>query len=293
MLDEIYQKVNEYKRKTWQFWIVYMIITVLMALFFVYRIINKQNNIIPLIALITFFIVGMIVCIVVNIKNTKSINRIVQEDLMPYILRQVNHEFQLTDEMFKKEDVIKSLFISRYGSFKSSHVIKGMNDNIPFKFGFITNYISAGQTYYEVFSGTYLVFTLNQSIDGFIQIRDKGRAEKNKKLDIDRHAYKGEIANRFSDFKFFTSQDLLAETYITPDLVKLYAEIKKEFKKGFYLSIVNNKLVVGIHDRKNLVAFSFIKKMNNEWVEERIVKLRKMNHIIRKITHYIHENLNQ
>ncbi|QVK17790.1 DUF3137 domain-containing protein [Mycoplasmatota bacterium] len=292
MLEEIYQKIDQYKKNGWNTIIVLLIISCMLFLLLVYRLFNAQKVTFLLLAFGSVVTASLIIAIIVIVKNSKKINKLVQEELLPYMLRQVSIDYQMTDDVFMKEEVIRSLIISRYGSFKSFKIVKGNVNHIPVRFSFIYDIVSTGQSSYDVFSGTYISFQTNQKVDGFVQLRDKGRAEKNKKLEIDTHQYKSGIANRFSDIRFFTSQDYLAEKYFTEELVKLYSEIKKEYKKGFYLTIMDKELVIGIHNRKNLFQFGFFKKLNQECIDKQLKEYHKLNHIINEITKYINDYIN-
>lgn len=289
MLEDIYQKISKYRKNGWSAIIGFIIVQCVL----IYLIINAMHNndkvIFYLVIYVFISICSSIITFNVKYKNFKKINQLLNEELLPYILRQTNADFQMTDGVFTKEEVIRSLIISRYGSFKSFNIVKGIVNLIPVHFSFISNVISTGQSSYDVFSGTYIRFQTNQIVDGLIQLRDKGRAEKNKKLAVNTHQYKGDIANRFSDIRFYTSQDLLAEKYITEELVKLYLELKKEYKKGFYLAVKDKELVIGIHNRKNLFKFGFFKKVNQEFVDKLLIEFRKLDHIIYEITKYINQ----
>jgi len=291
MLEEMYQKINQCKKNGWNAFFLMMFIHSCFGAYLIYLAVNHEEMVLAVMMYIIVFVVTVPGLFIVMIKNTKKMNQIINDELIPYLLRQTNYEYQLTDTVFTKDEVLKSLIISRYGSFKSLNIVKAIINGINLRFSFITNFISSGQSSYDVFSGTYISFVTSRSIGGFIQLRDKGKAEKNKKLGIEMHLYKGEVAKRFSDIRFYTSNDLLAETYISDKLVKIYEELKTEYKKGFYLTLMDHELVIGIHNRKNLFKLGFNSKINDEKVEKHLSEFQKLNRVIVIASRYINENL--
>lgn len=291
MLEEIFQKINQYKKNNLLIFLNITFINLCFGIYLIYRGIMHQEMTLFVVSFIFLLISDILVFIIVVIQNSKKINEIINEQLMPYMLRQINYDYQLTDVKFTKDEAMKSLMISRYGSFKSLNIVKGITNDIPYRFSYVTNYVSSGQSYQDVFSGTYISFTHTKIIDGIVQLRDKGRIEKNKKSGVVTHQYKGGISDRFRDIKFFTSQDLLGETLITEDLVRLYGILKNAYKKGVYVSITKHELIVGIHNRKNLFQLGLFKKINQDRVEKYLVEFRKIDRIICETSTYIKDNL--
>ncbi len=292
MIEEIYQKINTFKENSLHTFIFASIINCLFIFYLIYRAILNQTMVIVVIIFIVVFLLDSLWYFSRMFSNSKQINIILLEQLIPYMLNQVNYEFQLSNEKFLKEDTIKSLFISKYGSFSSYQIVKGTINHIPIRFSYVTSIISNGKSSYDVFSGTYLSFKLQKKYDGIIQLRDKGRIEKNKKLDLVCHPFIGEIVNKYPNIHCFTNHDRLAVQLMSENLFALYDEIKKETKKGLYLSIFEDELVIGIHDRNNLFRFPALKKINSELYDKKISLFNKIYRVIDVTAQYINDNLN-
>lgn len=81
--------------------------------------------------------------------------------------------------------------------------------------------------------------------------------------------------NQYPNTNVYINQVLLADDFINKPL-NLYEMIKK----GFYMSIIDNEIVIGIHNRKNYLNFGYLLKVNQEKIDQKREELSKLGRLI-------------
>lgn len=282
MLEDIFQRINSYRKKNLRLLLLFSFFNTALIVFFIYQVANNQRTTALTLAIFITIALDYLLLLVIVLVNYNKARKIQQNEITPYLIRNVNNNWKLTEDVFKKEEELNSLIINRYGSFKSLKIVRGMEQDIPFSFGYVTNVVSAGQTSNDVFSGTYFSFQLPMKYSGIIQLRDRGRPSKYKRLNLVCIKYDSKVTEPFKEIKCYTNNSLLADKLITYEFIQFYLGLKRDFKKGFYLSLIDNKLVIGIHNRKNYLSFSMFEKINQENFNQKVEQLRKLEVLIRK-----------
>lgn len=281
MLDNIIGELNNYRKKALIFLLGTLVINILILGYLIF--VNK-NHLYIVIGSVSLVIIDNIFLLIVLISIYKKSVKEQQEELFPLLLKDVNFNWYLDITKFVKEETLCSLFIERYGTFSSSKKITGKLNNIDYEFGFISNVISTGQSASDVFIGTYIKLSLEDEHNGIIQIRDKGRPTKTKDLKLKK--FENQLTLNNTELKFYTNNEDMANKLLTNDLISLYMDIKRNYKKGIYLTIVDDKFIIGIHNRKNILKFSLFKKLDFNLINERKKALRSIYKIIEKTSNY-------
>ncbi|MDF2699798.1 MAG: hypothetical protein K0Q49_1354 [Haloplasmataceae bacterium] len=243
----------------------------------------------PLKTIFTFMLAGIFIIITMliilqSIKLSKILKKLIKETLLPLIINNVNPNWYISNDCFKKEEIMNSLFIDRNGSVIST--IKIIEVSNFLSFSHIINYISLGDTEKVIFKGSFISYKLSENYDGLIHIRCKGKPTKNNSL-IKINKIKNEFTNHYSNLLFYSNNQTLFNKIVNKELIDLYLSINNLFKKKIYLTIYQNNLYLGIQNSLNYSEFNIFKRLNDQNINEKINYLKKIDNINHIIYEYI------
>ena len=256
-----------------------------------YLTISDQINLILMVTLISVVLLFLVILLISMIKTHKEVKIFTKEILLPELIRQINSDLLVQNKLFIKDEALDSYFIHKSGSFKSTNIIA---DSKQSEFAFVSNYISNGQSPQEIFSGTYLSLKLANHYDDMVQIRIKGKPNKNKQnyLTIKKITNDWtEQINQYEQLSFFASNEQKFTELVTNDMVSLFKELNDLLPKGkIIMTIYKNKCIIGVHDRYNYNSHALFKQFSEQSLKGKVNHLTMINTIINKTKAYINKN---
>ena len=232
---------------------------------------------------IMVFMLSIVVAVLAQMKPTKKYKK---EFKNKFVLSSLNNIF--TDLVYEPDRGLNSIVVQSAGMttadrYSSNDFVSGKYKGIEViqadvcieekherrdKDGNVQEY------YVTIFEGRWMVFDFNKEFKANIQIREKGfRGAKAKRWGEDKyHKVKMEDVQFNKEFTILAQNEHEAFYILTPRMMERVRQLNANLNGKIFLSFVNDKLHIGLHNGKDSFECSIFTKINEQKINEEVSK---------------------
>jgi len=246
-----------------------------MTLYFIVLLIASNSFLVYFISVIAFTI---LVTEIITRKNRKEYKKIYKENVVLEVLKEYFTDLKYSLRVGIAESVISSTKMMMTGDkFRS-------NDRISAKYKDINLLYSDLHIQLEgkgrnddsppltIFKGQWFVFDFNKTFKSNIQVSEKffmavisGKVEGYKRIKVEDVDF-----NR--KFKVYAENELEAFYVLTPNTIEKIKTLNKKLRGKLLFCLINNKMHIGLDNRRDLFEPNVYRKINLNKEKERILK---------------------
>lgn len=270
------EELEKLRRKVWIKTIISFFIFFLIFILFFSRSLELLRS-----GFIIFILGGMFFVKLITSKDIRKYRKIYKKNIILENFKNVFTNIKYDSEAELSKDVISNIHMMNTGDrYSSNDYISAKYKEINFECADVhieDRYTdSDGKTRYStIFRGQWMIFDFNKNFKANIQICEKSfRGAKRGGLFIDEvyKKIKMEDVDFNKKFTIYAENELDAFYVLTPNMMEKIKKLDDELQGNLLFCLVDSKMHVGLHNRKDLFEPNVYKKINLEEEKENILK---------------------
>lgn len=231
-----------------------------------------------IIPFIIFF--GIIFSKLITSKDVKKYKKIYKKNITLEAFKNVFEDVNYSPETGLPESVIYGTKMMTTGNrYGSNDLISAKYKGINFKCADVhieeESTDSDGNTYYTtIFKGQWFIFDFNKDFKANIQICEKSFVGAKRGGLFSNEVYKRikmEDIEFNKRFKIYAENELDAFYVLTPNTMEKIKELSDELHGNLLFCFINNKMHIGLHNKKDLFEPNVYKKLNIEKEKQKVL----------------------
>lgn len=268
------------QKKVWKKTIIsFIVITILLIIIVICnRTVNGAENITEFFVLV--IVLGVLTTKLITSKDIKEFKKIYKKDITLETFKNIFTDIEYKPNSGLSESVISGTEMMNTGDrFFSNDYISAKYKGINFECADVEiqeehRDKDGDKSYVTIFEGQWFIFDFNKNFKANIQICEKSfRGAKRGGLFSDKvyQKVKMEDVNFNKEFKVYAENELDAFYVLTPNTMEKIKQLNNNLSGNLLFCLINSKMHIGLHNRKDLFEPNIYKKINLEEEKEKIL----------------------
>lgn len=268
------------QKKVWKKTIIsFIVITILLIIIVICNnTVNGAENITEFFVLV--IVLGVLTTRLITSKDKKEFKKIYKKDITLETFKNIFTDIEYKPNSGLSKSVISGTEMMNTGDrYFSNDYISAKYKGINFECADVEiqeeyRDKDGDTSYVTIFEGQWFIFDFNKNFKANIQICEKSfRGAKRGGLFSNKvyQKVKMEDVDFNKEFKVFAENELDAFYVLTPNTMEKIKQLNNRLSGNLLFCLINSKMHIGLHNRKDLFEPNIYKKINLEEEKEKIL----------------------